>query len=73
MNDELSENNNLLRSIARSEGLNNIENRKDSYVPILKHPLPISDHRHLHENVLRKVLSCKPEMQGSAAITLGSL
>jgi ankyrin repeat protein len=37
----------------------------------LKHPLPPSENRHEHEKCLRKVLSCKINFQGIAAITLG--
>jgi hypothetical protein len=70
---------NLLRAIARSEGLQNgthdnpkvpaVGNRK--YFPILKHPLPVSITRYDHENALRKVMSTPIEYQGIAAITLG--
>ena len=67
---------NLLSAIARSEGLNNQKQSPQShtntkYFPILKHPLPVSTHRHEHERVLRKVYSCRIEYQGIAAITLG--
>lgn len=75
MSDDEEFNLNLLKSIARSEGLNSKKNEDGNnlkrYFPILKHPLPISDHRHEHEKILRKVLSCKREFQGIAAITLG--
>jgi len=74
MDDEELFNLNLLKSIARSEGLNSKKKDEENlkrYFPILKHPLPISDHRHEHERILRRVLSCKREFQGIAAITLG--
>jgi len=74
MDDDEQFNLDLLKSIARSEGLNSRKKDDESlkrYFPILKHPLPISDHRHEHEKILRKVLSCKREFQGIAAITLG--
>eukprot|EP01031_Cornospumella_fuschlensis_P036544 gene36544-44332_t len=62
----------LLNSIARSEGLNShTRTPKTTYTPLLKHPLPISDRRFEHENVLRRVLSCKPSFQGMAAISQG--
>eukprot|EP01036_Dinobryon_divergens_P024238 gene24238-32670_t len=71
---------NLLRAIARSEGLQNgkvdtidkptaVGNKK--YFPILKHPLPVSISRHDHEKALCKVMSTPVEYQGIAAITLG--
>lgn len=62
----------LLNSIARSEGLHNHRQvPRTIYTPILKHPLPISERRFDHENVLRRVLSCKPAFQGMAAISQG--
>ncbi len=70
MSDE-EDNFDLLRAIARSEGLNCKDNRIKGYLPLFKHPLPVSDNRHEHESVLKRVLSCKIEFQGIAAITLG--
>lgn len=32
------------------------------YLPLFKHPLAISESRYFHEDVLRKVLSCKLEV-----------
>lgn len=61
----------LLRAVARSEGLNNRNHKIKGYLPLFKHPLPISDARHEHEKILKKVSSCKIEFQGCAAITLG--
>lgn len=61
----------LLRSVARSDGLCAVEERQKRYLPLFKHPLPISDHRQDHENVLRKISSCKPEKQTFAAICQG--
>ncbi|RYG66386.1 ankyrin repeat domain-containing protein [archaeon] len=62
----------LLNCIARSEGLHNHSLKpKTNYTPLLKHPLPMSDRRYEHENVLRRVLSCKPSFQGMAAISQG--
>jgi hypothetical protein len=69
--DEETQNFNLLRAIARSEGLNSKDNRIKGYLPLFKHPLPVSDSRHEHERILKRVLSCKLEYQGIAAITLG--
>ena len=40
------------------------------YLPILKHPLPLSAGRIDHEYVLRRVLACKPDKQAVAAVTL---
>lgn len=61
----------LLRAIARSEGLNSKNHKITGYLPLFKHPLPISDARHEHEKILKKVSSCKIEFQACAAITLG--
>lgn len=61
----------LQRSIARSEGLNTVSTKIKSYLPLYKHPLPVSDSRFAHEDSLRKILSCKVSFQGIAAITKG--
>ncbi len=61
---------NLLVSIARSEGLKATYGKQKSYVPLFRHPLPVSDTRFIHENVLVRVLSCKIEEQAVAAISL---
>ncbi len=71
MSDDDEESFNLLRAIARSEGLKNKNNKIKGYLPLFKHPLPVSDNRHEHESVLKRVLSCKLEYQGIASITLG--
>ena len=68
---EVDEDFELLRAVARSEGLNSRNNKIPGYLPLFKHPLPISDARHDHEKILKKVSSCKLEFQGCAAITLG--
>lgn len=62
----------LLRAIARSEGLNSKNHKITGYLPLFKHPLPISDARHEHEKILKKVSSCKIEFQACAAIKNGS-
>mmetsp|Transcript_7522 Transcript_7522/g.12502 ORF Transcript_7522/g.12502 Transcript_7522/m.12502 type:complete len:194 (-) Transcript_7522:177-758(-) len=59
------------RAVARSEGLHAQEGKTKGYLPLFKHPLPVSETRFLHEDILRKVLSCKLEFQGMAAITKG--
>lgn len=61
----------LLRCIARSEGLNSTQGRTKGYLPLYKHPLPVSETRFIHEDTLRKVLSCKLEFQAMAAISRG--
>lgn len=61
----------LLKSVARSEGLRCVDGKTKGYLPIFKHPLPVSDTRFLHEDTLRKILSCRLEYQGMAAITRG--
>ena len=61
----------LLKSVARSDGLNAREGKIKGYLPLFKHPLPVSDTRYLHEDTLRKILSCKISFQGMAAITRG--
>lgn len=50
---------NLLKSVARSEGLNAQFEKKKGYLPLFKHPLPVSENRYTHEDILRKVVSCK--------------
>lgn len=61
----------LLKAVARSDGLNSRDGKTKGYLPLFKHPLPVSDTRFLHEDTLRKILSCKLEYQGMAAITKG--
>jgi hypothetical protein len=61
----------LLKSVARSEGLNTRDGKTKGYLPLFKHPLPVSDTRFIHEDTLRKVLSCRLQYQGMAAITKG--
>lgn len=61
----------LLKSVARSDGLNSRDGKTKGYLPLFKHPLPVSDTRFLHEDTLRKILSCRLEYQGMAAITRG--
>ena len=61
----------LLKSVARSDGLNSRNGKTKGYLPLFKHPLPVSDTRFLHEDTLRKILSCRLEYQGMAAITRG--
>jgi hypothetical protein len=47
-----------------------IDRARRIYLPVLKHPLPISLTRAEHETVLRRVLCCKPEKQAHAAVCL---
>lgn len=61
----------LLKAVARSDGLNLREGKTKGYLPLFKHPLPVSEARFIHEDTLRKVLSCKVNFQGMAAITKG--
>lgn len=63
----------LLDSIMNSEGLNAFDPtyKMTNFNPVLRHPLPLSDHRYLYEKNLRTILSCKPEFQGMAAISRG--
>lgn len=64
----------LLKSIATSKGFRDrnsgsgrIKTGKASrYLPIYKHPLPVSEYRYNHENNLKFCLSCKVEHQGEA-------
>ena len=41
------------------------------YIPIYRHPLPVSKHRHEHDFVLRRVLSSPLHKQITAAVTIG--
>lgn len=63
----------LLRSIARNDPLGTSVGNyvRDDYDPILKHPLPLSEHRYLHEGNLKRVLSCRKELQAFGSITAG--
>ena len=47
-----------------------IDRKRFYYLPLMKHPLPLSLHRGAHESVLRRVLACKPEHQAISAVTL---
>jgi hypothetical protein len=71
MNSEKDADYRLLRTVARSEGLYSVDEQTVGYLPIFKHPLPVSNTRFEHEDILRKVLSCKIECQAMAAITKG--
>ena len=72
----------LLKTIARSEGYTSATlasyetsgtggTRKQGYLPLYHHPLPVSPNRFFHEKNLSKVMSCRVEYQGIAAITKG--
>jgi hypothetical protein len=71
MTDESDAEYRLLKAVARSDGLNLCEGKTKGYLPLFKHPLPVSESRFIHEDTLRKVLSCKVAFQGTAAITRG--
>ena len=47
-----------------------IDRKRYYYLPLMKHPLPLSLHRGAHESVLRRVLACHPEKQAMSAVTL---
>lgn len=47
-----------------------VDRKRYYYLPLLKHPLPLSLHRGAHENILRRVLACRPEKQAMSAVTL---
>lgn len=51
--DDYEEQYKLYRSVVRSEGRNVNDGCKRSYLPMFKHPLPVSEHRMEHENILR--------------------
>ena len=61
----------LLKAIAKSEDV--IVDGKPvlKYIPMYKHPLPVSKTRHEHELVLRRVLSAPLPRQAIAAVTIG--
>ena len=61
----------LMKAIARSEGLNESDGKLKRYLPVFHHPLPISDYRHQHEEIYRRVVSCRKEKQALAAISYG--
>lgn len=47
-----------------------IDRKRKYYLPILKHPLPLSMHKVDHEHNLKRVLACKPSKQAIAAVAL---
>jgi len=70
----------LLRDIARGDALTNPPPSKTAtkkkflppkFIPLYKHPLPLSNLRHKHEANLRKILSCALEKQAIGAISIG--
>lgn len=70
----------LLRDIARGDALTNPppskslvkkKNLPPKFIPLYKHPLPLSNNRHKHETNLRKILSCALEKQALGAISIG--
>lgn len=61
----------LLEAIAKSEGLQQRSSKKVVYTPLYKHPLPVSDERFLHEENLKRILSCKVSTQGITAVAKG--
>ena len=63
----------LLRALARNDPLGESACNyvREGYDPILRHPLPLSEHRYLHEANLRKIMSCRKEIQAFGCITAG--
>lgn len=58
----------LMRSIAKSTSIVKPGIPVKKYLPIYKHPLPISKHRYHHEVVLKRVMSCSLDNQVNAAV-----
>ena len=57
----------LFRDFARADALDDTRNKglinkgkipSSRFIPLYKHPLPISNHRYKHEINLRRILSC---------------
>lgn len=60
----------LMRSIAKSTSIVTSGIPVKLYLPIYKHPLPISKHRYHHEIVRNRVMSCTLDKRVNAAVTL---
>eukprot|EP01041_Mallomonas_annulata_P002698 gene2698-5311_t len=65
----------LLRDVARGDARydRNEERRQinKSFIPLYKHPLPLSNHRYKHEANLRRISSCALNKQAKGAVTIG--
>ena len=61
----------LLSCIARSESIAIKGTVRDDFMPIYKHPLPASEHKHIHDEILRYILSCRLDKQAAYAIAKG--
>lgn len=61
----------LLESIAKSEGLQSRSVPKVTYTPLYRHPLDVSEKRFAHEENLRKILSSKVAFQGITSVAKG--
>ena len=67
----------LYRKISRDEPVTrpadpSLNPKLKGFVPIFKHPLPLSENRPIHERTLRRILSMSIEKQAMAAATLGN-
>ena len=61
----------LLKRIVKSDAIVATGTPRLRYIPIYRHPLPVSKHRHEHDFVLRRVLSSPLDKQVAAAVTIG--
>ena len=60
---------NILKAIAKSHPVVVTGVPVIKYIPMYRHPLPVSKHRHEHTSVLTRVLSCPLHKQAAAAVT----
>ena len=60
---------NILKAIAKSHPVVVTGIPVIKYIPMYRHPLPVSKHRHEHTMVLTRVLSCPLHKQAAAAVT----
>jgi Ankyrin repeats (3 copies) len=61
----------LLRRIAKGASVVESAAPAKKYLPLFKHPLPVSKHRYDHEANLKRIMSNHIERQAAAAVTLG--
>ena len=62
----------LLKALAKNQALTSpSRSRPTRFQPILKHPLPVSDHSAAHDANYRRATCCALHCQAAAAVTFG--
>lgn len=70
--DSVEDQQRLLRALAKGEAITSPSTVKPTkFQPILKHPLPVSDHSAAHDANYRRALCCALHRQAAAAVTFG--